>query len=911
MKAFYDKIVPQVTKDVLKKLGGGQIDTVRIPVEMNGAAAAGDVLAQPGFAITPQMREKAEGGLPLFSERRIFDDSGRAYTPEQRKAFESVGFSTEVPTLRERLRSLKKDLGKKVAQGMFDQFLPIKDLSQQAYGLARLSRGSSGAVEALLHHGKLKVDSSGVYDADTTGGAIERVFTPLGKEVGDFLRWVAANRAERLMGEGRENLFSPEDIAAIKSLDQGTADFDYTLSNGQTTRDRTLIYRDALKRFDEFNKNVLDVAQESGLIDRETRPYWEHEFYVPFYRVSDKEGFAGPAVGNGLVRQQAFKALKGGTDKLNSDLLSNTLMNWAHLIDASAKNRAAIATLEAAEAAGIAIEAPASTAKDMAKAAGGQAVWVMDEGQKRHFVVNDPFLLTAITSLQYAGLRGGIMDAMSKFKHWMTVGVTASPAFKIRNLIRDSVQAVATSDLSGNVAGNLVRGFKASDRSTQTYVSALAGGGLIRFGTMLEGREADRVRRLVKMGVDKATILDNPAKIESLYNVMDKVWSAYQEVGNRSEEINRSALYEQLLAKGLPKDQAALAARDLTDFSLQGSWPAVRFLTQVVPFMNARLQGLYKLGRAAKENPAKFGMVVGAVLLASLALMAAYHDDEDWKKREDWDRDNYWWFKVGGVAYRIPKPFEVGAIATAAERGVELFFNPDMTGERYGKILKDLFLNNLSMNPVPQAVKPIIDVYSNKDSFTGRPIETLGMQRLDPEYRYNSQTSMPARAVSTATGGAVSPVQVDHLARAYFGWLGSLAVGAADMATRPLTNEPKRPTPDYWKVATQGIAAETGGASSYYVTRLYEQAKEMETAYATWRALLKEGRADEAKAFFEDNREKIAKHKVIQKAKEGETKFGEMIRAIERSNLDPDVKKERIRQIRAQQDRLARTVAAR
>ena len=35
------------------------------------------------------------------------------------------------------------------------------------------------------------------------------------------------------------------------------------------------------------------------------------------------------------------------------------------------------------------------------------------------------------------------------------------------------------------------------------------------------------------------------------------------------------------------------------------------------------------------------------------------------------DRDNYWWFKLGGIEYRIPKPFELGAVATLAERSVE------------------------------------------------------------------------------------------------------------------------------------------------------------------------------------------------------------------------------------------------
>ena len=66
------------------------------------------------------------------------------------------------------------------------------------------------------------------------------------------------------------------------------------------------------------------------------------------------------------------------------------------------------------------------------------------------------------------------------------------------------------------------------------------------------------------------------------------------------------------------------------------------------------------------------GYMVGAVALASITLMLAYQDDDDWKAREDWDRDAWWWFKIGETAYRIPKPFEVGAMGTIAERSLEL-----------------------------------------------------------------------------------------------------------------------------------------------------------------------------------------------------------------------------------------------
>jgi hypothetical protein len=149
----------------------------------------------------------------------------------------------------------------------------------------------------------------------------------------------------------------------------------------------------------------------------------------------------------------------------------------------------------------------------------------------------------------------------------------------------------------------------------------LFGGGMMRFGTYLEDNRAEHARRLIDAGVDDSTILTSPQKVKA---ALGKVWDAYQEFGDRMENVNRSALYKQLVAQGKTHQEAAFAARDMMDFSMQGSWVAVRFLTQVVPFLNARAQGLYKLGRAAKENPKRMGYVTGAVALASIALMLAY-----------------------------------------------------------------------------------------------------------------------------------------------------------------------------------------------------------------------------------------------------------------------------------------------
>ena len=872
------------------------------------------------------------------SSQRIVGESRRQYTPEQLAYFQNVGRTVTEPSLKEKLQALRKDLGKNLTQGIADPFSPLKDLDFKSYMLARLSKGAPGAFEAILKFGKLSL-RDGAYDSDQSGGFLERVGVPLQGEVEDFLWWVAANRAERLSKEDRENLFTPSDIAAGKSLASGTTDYDYVMQHnigpvkaGSVTRDRDIIFKDALKTFDEFNKNTLDMAEQSGLIDKDSRAVWEHEFYVPFYRASEEDGsITGANVKDGLIRQQAFKQLKGGTEKLNSDLLANTLSNWAHLLDASSKNRAGLSVAEAAVKVGAALEAPEATVRDIAKSMGltKNVLWVMDQGTKRFFIVQDPHVMASLSAISFTGFNDVFTKSMGAFKNVFTVGVTASPPYKIKNLVRDSVQAVATAPLSYNIGKNVLQGARAADVTgaamnlgraaigmrtqkldvSQDYVSALASGGLIRFGNMLEGNDAARVRMLIDRGVDNSTILDSENKLKALGDKAKVAWDAYNELGNRGEEITRVALYTQLIDKGVSHSEAAYMARDLMDFGLQGTYSWVRFLTQVVPFMNARVQGLYKLGRAANEDKARFSIVLGAVAMASIALMLAYEDDDDWKKREDWDRNNYWWFKFGGTAFRIPKPFEIGAIATLAERGLEYFINPEMTGKRLGQNVKSIIMDNLSMNPMPQLPKPIYEIWANKSSFTGRAIESLGMERLKPEYRFTANTSMTARALSTATMGAMSPVQYDHLIQGYFGWLGSFAVGAADMALRPLTGQPERATSDYFKAATGNLVSDVNSGTSRYVTQMYDQAKEMEQAYNTYKQLLKEGKNQEAKEFFAANKADIIGAPTATRVKAAEAKYNELIRMIERSKLEPDVKRERIQVLQNQKDKVARNVA--
>ena len=363
-------------------------------------------------------------------------------------------------------------------------------------------------------------------------------------------------------------------------------------------------------------------------------------------------------------------------------------------------------------------------------------------------------------------------------------------------------------------------------------------------------------------------------------------------------------------------------ARDLMDFSMSGSAPVVRFLTQSVPFLNARMQGLYKLGRAAKEDPRRFATVVMAVSVASLGLLAAYADDEDWKRREDWDRDSYWWFKIGDTAYRIPKPFEVGAIGTLAERTAEAMFDDEMDSKRFMERISHMVSQTFAFDPIPQAVKPLLDIYANKDSFTGRAIESMADQRLRPQDRYNEKTSEvarllgqmglpdPAQLVKGEYVG-LSPKQIDHLLRGYFSWMATAATTASDVLLRNTVVDrgeaPDLRLKDMLLVGNFAESLPAGG--SRYVTALYEQSRAIEQAYASYQDAMKSGERDKAAEIMESDGDKIRSRGSVAAA----TKLLSQLNAqAKRAQEDPvmsgEEKRARLTQLEQRRHEIARRV---
>lgn len=837
-------------------------------------------------------------------------------TSEQKRALVAVfGEKPAAQTVKERALSTKKGVldwvKNKLIQGLFDQFDAIKRLDPKAYLLARMSAGSDGTFESTMVYGKPFINADGVADVKIGGGGFVDVLAKLQGEAPRFMQWVVGLRAGELRAQGRENLISPEDEAALKTLAEGK------LPDGG---DRTAAYQEALTKLTEYNSAILDIHVKSGLMSKSLADMLRDHPYIPFYRELE-DGTTVPKYSTGLTGQEAFKKLTGGTSVLHGNLLENVLSNWGHGLAAAAKNRAALATIDAAT------QMPGIVEQAEVRAKG--TVRVMRDGHEEFYYINDPHLLEAISAVHYAMPQ--FMKPLATFKRALTVGVTSLPGFKVKNLIRDSVQSLALADLSGNPFKNVAQGMRTADfvgamqnlaktaagktpksfaPQNQTYASMLASGGIMKFGAS-EGKRSVHVEKMIRRAAGKGVLLDAKGARKLMQHIGDTL-QAYHELGDVSEQANRIALYEQLIKKGYSHAEASFMARDLLDFSMSGKWPVVRFLTQTVPFLNARLQGLYKLGRAAKDDPKRFGYVAGAVALGSLALYAAYKDDEDFKKREDWDRDSYWWFKIGDTAFRVPKPFEIGSMGTIVERSAELMLDEKFTGRHFMSELGDVIMNNFALNPTPQAVKPIVELWANKDFFTGRSIEAQGMENLQKGDRYNERTSSLAKGMSAVeralvpdawSGLQLSPAQVDHLLQGYLGGVAALITGAVDLPTKG-----SDPTADRMKFFTSSMVAGLPTDQSKYVQALYDRARDVDQAYASYQHALKMGDREKALELMQENREAILQHKSVDAAKRQLGEVSQAIQRVQASSLSDESKASLLTSLRARRNAIAERV---
>ena len=737
-------------------------------------------------------------------------------------------------SLKEKWREFKSTIADRTVMFWADHFRGIVRASNLAgvslgdagYFNARLSGNSGELVQRMMESGH-PVWNDGAPDVAGGMGFLD-ILKPLGNDVNPWLAYMVARRAQRLSGEGRENLFTSDEINAALDLGRQHPEFNVVAN-----------------RYAEFQKKVLDFAEEAGIINPDSRALWENQDYIPFYRMV-KNGEVQQHAGGGTlgrVKNQIVK-LTGGKANLG-DPMENITRNWLALMDASLKAHAARTVVDGLNGTGLVSKSPimnqvvpAHTVKDFIKAnpvlvaslksvgvdinkltppqlrglqnqfavpppaeEGTISVW--RGGEREHWAVHDSMLFNSLQGINKTAW-GPLMELLRAPRRLITTTTTMVPQFLVKNIWRDMWHTYILGTHSGQTivpVKSTILGTISVMKMDKAAQSMMAGGGGFAHGWIYGGDTAGgaaAIRRTLKAHHKGANaVLDSPLKL----------FRFYRKLQNASENANRVAIYQRSLDAGKSRSEALYEARDILDFNMHGASSAVQFLVQSVPFFNAFLQGIYRIGRGVTKKTAAGIFLRGSLMAAvSLAILARNWKDDRYKRLPDDQKSSYWhlWDVFSkGDHWQIPKPFETGVMfGTIPEIiGDAMLTNADEP-DRFATaadMVAFSFAQQLNLAPQPAAIWPVVELANNKNSYTGAPILTQGDEGVLPEDQVGPRTSPTYRMIAQHMPGFApealrSPKQLEFLGRAYIGTVQDYVLLATDNIARRIAGDPTPPT---------------------------------------------------------------------------------------------------------------------
>jgi len=730
-----------------------------------------------------------------------------------------------------------------------------------------------------------------------------------------FEAFIVARRAKNLHVQNRERLITKEEIAAV---------YRYVRKNKLYK-----LFNDTQKEFADYKKGILNFASDAGLINEDTRPLWEDNDHVPFYRILSKDAH-GPFAGSRLGQiGKVIKHLKGGTGTLRNPLES-IIVNIGTLIEASMKNRAMADVVQNFVGSGIITKAPQAetttalvdlkqienmfdeagvsidaVGRDMLQniqqlyalraPQGENIISVQENGKKMYYYVHD------------AGMMRGLavdpnkwemfMHVMRTPKRWITRSITLMPDFILKNWFRDMWHGYLLHRHGTIIPGyDSVKGWAHAIAEDKVFRDVMSGGGMFDAG-YVNASDPNRTQlamRRALLGAGRSNILDTPRKVMQFY----------MRISNGAENAGRIAIYQKTLQKTGSRKQALFESRDIMDFAVRGANPLIRFLTETVPFWGARVQGLARVGKGFTEHPVLTAMRGSAIALATIGLYVWNRDDDRYKELPDYEKRMYYhFFDVfkDGDHWRLPKPFEVGAVfGTIPEILTEAWLSdqPDK-GAAAVKAIFYTIGEQLNLKPDIQFYMPVYEVLKNEDTFTQAPIVSKWEDEKDPKAQYSYNTSATVKAVAQAVPDWVpvdmlkSPKKLQHLLSGFFGPIMDYTLLASDMIYRDVMGEPPYPSLRADEIPfLKAFKRDTTPRYDKYLQTMYDVMEKADAYYNAAKQYEEEGLDEKAEAYREKHADYLEAREEMGPAKK---EVGEINKEIREIYADPDMTPEQKR----------------
>jgi hypothetical protein len=322
-----------------------------------------------------------------------------------------------------------------------------------------------------------------------------------------------------------------------------------------------------------------------------------------------------------------------------------------------------------------------------------------------------------------------------------------------------------------------------------------------------------------KLAGDKNTILSLPGRM----------WKGWKELAEGSETVGRMDEYKSAYAQAKNKlgyDDynaslyAAAQARGLIDYAVSGT--AIKKINQIIPFTNPAIQGVLRAGRGLKNDPAGFMGRWSLYVLTPTLLEYGYNEasghGDEWRQLPAHQRDLFWNFKVDADTWlRIPKPFEIGVMASGVNRAIDKAKGVGSAFQDYGgSVAKSLL--PMDEGAIAGPFKGVVEDMTNWDFFKNKHIVPTWEEDLPVEKRRGAEHGS---RVGKLIGGAVGadPRMVDHFIETQLGGSGVLAT--------EVSNQGKPGTFD--RLVNTGLGVLTGspGYSAKDVQFVLDKAREL------------------------------------------------------------------------------------
>lgn len=552
---------------------------------------------------------------------------------------------------------------------------------------------------------------------------------------------------------------------------------------GSSSREAVAI-REFTDGWKTVNASLLQLLADTGVIAKEEIAEWKGREYIPFMKRHEKDDFMTvmkrPKKDRLGRKATIERELSGSARKLDVYLFDSLLGRTEEMIHDALTNIANTRFAKSALDIGIGLEVDRSTP---------WSIKYYDNGKVR-YVELDPGYEDLFDATQAANmdLLGGLAAIFPRAANVLRQTVTRMPDFVLRNVFRDSVSAWVT---SGANVTPLVSSFRKFFDDQQLGDAELRGIAMEHDFTNDPVRLRKQLRRQIKIYEEIATPGYDAVEL------FHRAWQASGDWSRRSDTATRMSIFDDVLSRTGNEAEAVHQAFEIIDFGRRGRNGLVRFLSASIPFLNARLQGLDVLWRTARgkyssnaaADPAEIRkqfMIRGSMLAMATSLYYLTVGDQEWyKDQRDEIKDDYWLMPGPfGTVVRLPAPFEVGVIfKTAPEALLRAIKEEGYGHEELRKSFFRVMRESTSINPLPQAIKPLFEVAVNYDSYTADNIVPQYMREsMVPSDQRNASTTETAALIGQATD--TSPIMIDHLVRGYFGQIGMMLMSAFDAVAR-------------------------------------------------------------------------------------------------------------------------------